>query len=291
MNTPRHNDRGVFGLRGRTRAAAALCAGLWFVPLCQAQILGGPEPPPVSWEQRVGEELPLAARFQTHDGLWISLGELFGERPVILALVYYECPMLCNLVLEGLVEGLRELSFDAGDDFSVVVVSIDPDEGSALASQKRGAYLDAYERAGAEEDWTFLVGGADEIKQVADAVGFQYTYVEQIDEYAHGAGVTVLTSEGVVSRILFGASFEPKDLRLALVEAGEGKVGSAVDQFLLRCFHYDPTRGKYGFAILSVLRLGGTLTVLVLGAVVLRQFLRDRHSDPEKSLHAPARAV
>lgn len=257
-------------------AAAALCPGL----ASAAQILGGPEMPPVEWEQRLGAQVPLDARFVDHEGRGVTLGELCGERPVVLALVYYECPMLCNLVLEGLVGALRDVSFDAGQDYRIVVVSIDPDESHQLAAAKRRAYLDAYDRPGSENDWTFLVGEEDQVRQLAASVGFRYTYVEEIDEYAHGAGVTVLTAGGVVSSVLFGASFEPRDLRLALVEAGQGRVGSPIDQILLRCFHYDPSKGKYGLAILGGLRLAGTLTVLLIGGVVLRQLLRERRSPP-----------
>lgn len=268
-------DIAAAALLGRALlAACALCPGV----ASAAQILGGPEMPPVEWEQRLGAQVPLDAHFVDHEGRDVRLDELLGERPVVLALVYYECPMLCNLVLEGLVSALRDVSFDAGQDYRVVVVSIDPHESHELAAAKRQAYLQAYDRPGSEGDWSFLVGEEAEIRRLAESIGFRYTYVEETGEYAHGAGVTVLTAGGVVSSVLFGASFEPRDLRLALVEAGQGRVGSPIDQILLRCFHYDPSKGKYGLAILGGLRLAGTLTVLLIGGAIARQLLRERRS-------------
>jgi len=259
-------------------ACAGVCALL--SPAVSTQAFGGPPPPPVSWEQRLGEELPLEATFLDHDGEEVALGDCFGDRPVILALVYYECPMLCNLVLDGLVRALDEVAFDAGDDFEVVVVSIDPGETPELARGRRDHYLEAYGRAGTEDAWTFLIGDDDTIRALTRAVGYGYTYVPETDEYAHPAGVTVVTPEGRISRVLFGADFEPRDMRLALVEASEGAIGSAVDAVLLRCFFYDPAKGRYGFAIMSSLRILGVVTVLVLGGFVTRMLLRDRRRQP-----------
>ncbi len=259
-------------------AAAPLCAALALGGAARAQVLGGPEPPPVAWDQRLGERVPLDARFTDQDGRALTLGSLVDGRPVVLALVYYECPMLCTLVLRGLLDALREVGLDAGEDFSVVAVSIDPRETSALAAAKRAACVKAYGRAGGDEGWSFLVGEEPEIRRLADAVGFRYTYVEATDEYAHGAGVSVLTGEGAVSRVLFGVTFEPRDLRLALVEAGQGAIGTPVDRILLRCFHYDPAHGRYGFAILGSLRLAGFLTVGALAGCVLRLLRRERRA-------------
>lgn len=233
--------------------------------------------PEVSWEQRLGEQVPREARFLDEQGRAISLGELFGERPVVLALVYYECPMLCNLVLDGLVRSLRALSFDAGRDFDVVAISIDPGETTALARRQHDGWLERYGRAGADAGWHFLTGDESTIAAVAGAVGFGYTYVPLTDEYAHAAGITILLPSGKVSRVLYGVEFAPRDVRLALVEAGEGTIGTPVDQVLLRCFHYDPARGRYGLAILSLLRVAGIGTVLVLGVLVTRMLRRERH--------------
>jgi protein SCO1/2 len=232
--------------------------------------------PDVSWEQRLGEQVPRDARFLDEEGRSFSLGQLSGERPTVLALVYYECPMLCNMVLDGLVRSLRALTFDVGRDFDVVAISIDPRETTALAKRQHDGWLDRYGRAGADAGWHFLTGDESAITAVAGAVGFGYTYVPLTDEYAHAAGLTVLTPTGRVSRVLYGVEFAPRDLRLALVEAGEGTIGTPVDQVLLRCFHYDPASGKYGLAILGLLRVAGIGTVLVLGLLVTRMLRRER---------------
>jgi protein SCO1/2 len=248
-----------------------------------AQIMPGPEPPPVAWTQRLGAELPVDARFTDHTGRALALGECFGERPVVLALVYYECPMLCGLVLEGLVRALRAVDFTTGQDFDVLVVSIDPAETPQLAAAKRANALAAYGLDPGEESagaWRFLVGAEADVAALADAVGFEYSYVPERDEWAHGAGVTILTPDAVVSRILFGVDFAPRDLRFALVEASEGTIGSPLDQILLRCFHYDPLRGKYGFAIMTAVRALGLGTVSVLAFFVLRWLARERRRQP-----------
>ena len=246
-----------------------------------AQILPGPELPEISWSQNLGASLPLETRFTDQDGRAVTLGECLGERPVVLALVYYECPMLCGLVLEGMVKSLRAVDFTTGQDFDVLALSIDPGETPALAAAKRASALSAY---GLTRDdaraasWRFLVGDETSIRAVTEAVGFGYRYVPEQDEWAHAAGLTILSPRGQVSRYLFGVEYAPRDLRLALVEASEGKVGTLVDQALLRCFHYDPTRGKYGFAILAVVRTLGTLTVALLAFFVARWILRERRS-------------
>lgn len=247
-----------------------------------AQIMGGPEPPDVSWTQELGKPLPLTARFSDHTGRELALGECLSTRPTVLAFVYFECPMLCGMVLEGTVKALRALAFEPGQDFDVLVISIDPEETPALAAAKRENALAAYgldvHEPGAEA-WRFLVGAEAEIQAVTRAAGFGYSYIPERDEWAHAAGLTLLTPEGVVSRVLFGVEFAPRDLRLALVEASAGTIGTALDQVLLRCFHYDPTRGKYGLAILTLVRVLGTLTVAVLAFFVLR-WLRDERAAP-----------
>lgn len=243
-----------------------------------AQVLSPPELPPIDWRQRLGARLPLDAAFTSHTGRAVTLDELLGDRPAILVLVYYECPMLCTLVLDGLLEALGDVSLDAGRDFDVIALSIDPDEGPDLAAAKRRNYLAAYGRDGAAEGWHFLTGDEASIRSVADSVGYVYTYVAEADEFAHPAGITVLSPDGTVSRILFGHAFEPRDVRLALVEASEGRVGTPVDAFLLRCFHYDPIRGKYGFAILGVVRVAGLLTVGALAFVVVRFLVHERRA-------------
>ena len=246
-----------------------------------AQIMGGLKPPKVDWQPKLGAAVPLAAHFVDQDGHEVTLGDCLGERPVVLALVYYKCPMLCGLVLEAMVKSLRAVDFTTGQDFDVLVLSIDPRESPALAAAKRTSALEGYgldagdPRAAA---WRFLVGAEADVRAVADSVGFVYSYIPETDQWAHGAGITVLTPAGVVSRILFGVDFAPRDLRLALVEASQGTIGSPLDQVLLRCFHYDPTRGKYGLAILTLVRAFGALTVLVLSAFVVRWLRSERRS-------------
>ncbi len=242
--------------------------------VASAQSTGGI--PPVDWEQRLGAQIPLDARFSNELGSEIALGDLFAERPVVLALVYYECPMLCNLVLEGLVRGLRAVEFDAGEDFEVVAISINPRETSGLARAKRARCVEAYGRG--ERGWHFLTGDEAAICAVADAVGFRYSYLPETGEYAHAAGLAILTPEGEFARALFGSDFAPRDLEFALMESAAGKIGSPVHQILLRCFQYDPARGVYTLAVLRAIRLAGTLTVVVLACALGRMFFRERRS-------------
>jgi protein SCO1/2 len=248
-------------------------------PAAAAPQLLGPRTPEVSWTQALGAQLPLEARFVDHTGASVTLGECLGSRPVVVAFVYYECPMLCGLVLEGLVKALRAVDFATGTDFDVLVLSIDPQETSALAAQKRASVLAEYglaPNAPEADAWHFLVGEEQEIRAVTDAAGFEYSYVPERDEWAHGAGITVVTPQGVVSRILFGTEFAPRDLRFSLVEASQGTIGTPLDQVLLRCFHYDPTRGKYGLAVLNSVRAFGALTLGTLLFFVVRWLRRER---------------
>ena len=246
-----------------------------------AQIMGGPKPPNVEWNVRLGAELPREARFTDHARRELALADCFAARPVVLALVYYECPMLCGLVLEGLVKALRAVDFTTGQDFDVLVVSIDPGETPELAAGKRASALAAY---GLEPDdaaaasCRFVVGDESSVRALADAAGFVYSYVPERDEWAHAAGIALLTPSGVVSRVLFGVEFAPRDLRLSLVEASQGSIGTPLDQVLLRCFHYDPTRGKYGFAILAAVRLAGLATLALLVLFVVRWLVRERRA-------------
>lgn len=244
--------------------------------VANAQVLDGPPPPEVDWQLHLGEAVPLETGFRDSDGTFLTLREALDSRPAVLVLLYYECPMLCDLVLQGLVSSLKAIDFLPGRDFTLVAISIDPDETTEMARHKRDGYLSRYGREVDSSGWKFLTGSEPAIRSVADAVGFGYTYLPASGEYAHAAGITLLTPRGVVSRYLFGIEFAPRDLRLALIEASEGRIGSAVDKFLLRCFHYDPTRGRYGFAILSAIRMSGILTVVLIGAFVIRWILRDR---------------
>ena len=227
-------------------------------------------------EQKLDNQVPLDTPFVDAEGRDVRLGDYFGKRPVALALVYYECPMLCTQVLNGLVGSLDALTFTAGREFDVVVVSFDAGETPAMAKAKRAAYLKRYGRPGSDAGVHFLTGRESSIRQLTDAVGFHFKYDPAIDQFAHPAVLTVLTPEGRVSRYLFGIEFAPVDLRLALVEAADHKIGSAIDQMLLFCYHYDPASGSYGFAITNIVRLGGVLTVLALATFILTSLRRER---------------
>jgi protein SCO1/2 len=237
---------------------------------------GGPPPPDVGIDQRLGEALPLDARFLDEQGRELPLVELFGERPVILALVYYECPMLCTLVLKGLCAALADVSLAPGVDYDVVAVSIDPGETPELARAARDAFAARLGGAEAARGLHFLCGAEPEIARLAGAAGFRYAYDPATDQYAHAAGVMVVTPEGRLARYFYGIDYPPRDLRLALVEASAGRIGSLVDQVLLLCLHYDPATGRYGLAVQNALRLGGGATVLLLGGFVVRSLLADR---------------
>jgi protein SCO1/2 len=216
----------------------------------------------VGIDQRIGQQLPLALPFVDDRGATVRVGDYFGTRPVVLALAYYECPMLCTHVLNGMTGALKTLSFTAGKDFDVVVVSINPKEGPRLASDKKAVYVGHYGRPETAAGWHFLTGTDASIHALAAAIGFRYAFDENIQQYAHGAAIYVITPQGVVSRYLLGIEFPPKDLRFALVEASGNKLGTVVDQVLLLCYHYDPTTGKYGTIVLRVVRIGGVVTVL-----------------------------
>jgi protein SCO1/2 len=219
----------------------------------------------VGYAQRLGDQVPADLPFVDETGKAVRLGDYFGRRPVILALAYYECPMLCTQVLSGMTAGLKGLKFSAGQEFDVVVVSIDPGEGPGLAAQKKATHLAHYDRAGTEGAWHFLTGRKANIDKLADTVGFAYSYDEKTNQYAHAAGLTILTPEGRIARYFFGIEFAPRDLRLGLVEAADGTIGSPIDTIALQCFHYDPATGTYGLMIISVVRIAGVLFLIAMG--------------------------
>ena len=215
----------------------------------------------VGIDQKIGQQLPLDLVFRDEDGRDVKLGQFFGSRPVVLALAYYECPMLCTQVLNGMTGALKTLSFDAGKDFDVVVVSIDPKDNFRLAANKKQTYLTHYGRPQTASGWHFLTGSEASIKPLAEAIGFRYAYDANIKQYAHGAAIYVATPAGMIARYLLGIDFAPRDLRLALVEASHNRLGSITDQVLLLCYHYDPSAGKYGVAIINAIRVGFVATV------------------------------
>jgi protein SCO1/2 len=262
----------------------AACA----VPPAHAKFMtGGPKPQfaenpmsdllqTVGLDQKLNQQLPLDVPFRDEAGNTVTLAAYVKDKPVLLNLVYYECPMLCNLLLNGLNRSLRVLSFDVGREFDIITLSFDPTETPALAVAKKATYIKEYGRSGAGEGWHFLTGPEESIRAVTEAVGFRYRYVEERDEYAHTAGLMVLTPSGRISRYFYGVEFAARDLRLALVEASAGRIGNPVDQVLLWCFHYDPVMGKYGFAIQRALQVGGLLTVGVVGGFMAMMLRRER---------------
>jgi protein SCO1/2 len=219
----------------------------------------------VGFDQRLNAQVPLDLEFRDEGGQAVELADYFGRKPVILVLAYYRCPMLCTMVLNGLVRALLDVTFDVGKEFNIVTVSFDPRETPALAAAKKKTYVERYGRPGAAKGWHFLTGEQDSIKRLTDAVGFRYTYDARHDQFAHASGIMVLTPRGRIARYFYDVNYSPRDLRLGLVEAAENKIGSPADQILLFCFHYDPAEGRYGPVIVNFVRLSGGLTVLALG--------------------------
>jgi protein SCO1/2 len=231
----------------------------------------------VGIDQHLGEQVPLNLPFNDECGRTVSLGDYFDGKPVLLVLAYYRCPMLCTQVLNGLIFGLRGVSFNAGDEFQVVVVSFDERETPDLAAAKKASYVRAYGRPGGERGWHFLTGAQASIDRLTRAVGFRYRYDPKQDQFAHGSGIMLLTAQGTISRYLYGIRFAPTDIRLGLVEASENKIGSPIDQLsLLFCYHYDPSIGQYTMSVLNLVRLGGVVTVVVLGTCLLAAWRRER---------------
>ena len=244
----------------------------------------------VGFDQNLEAQLPLDLEFTDSTGQNVRLGDYFGDKPVILSLGYYECPMLCSLVRNGLFESLQKLEyFTAGDDYEVVVVSIDPAETPEIAETKRRVTVMSYGRSvdgqidESGRGWNFLVGDEDSIATLADAVGFRYTYDPKIDEYVHPSGIMVITPEGRISKYLYGIQYPALDLRLALVEAADNKIGTAVDQLLLTCYHYDPAEGQYNLFVTNLTRIAGLGTVAIIGLVLGLFLYRERRKNGSAS--------
>jgi protein SCO1/2 len=230
----------------------------------------------VGFDQRLGESVPLDAVFADERGESVALGDFFGHRPVIMALVYYECPMLCTMVLNGLTHTLRTLDFDPGEQFEVVVVSFDTRETPVQASTTRATYLARYDRPGTEEGWHFLTGSEESVRRLTQSLGFRYVWVPESNQFAHAAGIVALTPDGQIARYFYGIEYAPRDVRLGLVEAADDQIGSFVDQVLLYCFHYDPVVGKYSAVAMNIVRLAAAATVVALGSFLILQWRRDR---------------
>jgi protein SCO1 len=233
----------------------------------------------VKIEQKLDQQLPLDLQFRDENGQQVKLGQYFGGKPVVLAFVYYDCPMLCTQVLNGMVTSFRVLPFQIGNEFEVVTVSFDPRETSTLAATKKKVYVDYLPermRANAINGWHFLTGDQENIAKLTDAAGFHYRYDEATKQFAHASAIMVTTPHGKLSRYFYGIDYPARDLRLGLIESSENKIGSPVEQLLLYCYHYDPATGKYGFAIMRVMRVAGVITVL--GIVAMLLFLKARHT-------------
>jgi len=223
----------------------------------------------VGIDQKLDQLVPLDLEFHDETGKTVRLGDYFGRKPIILSLVYYDCPMLCTMVLNGLLEGLRQLKYSVGDQFNVVTVSFDPSERPSLAAAKKAVYVGLYGRPGARENWHFLTGDEKAIHQLTQAVGFRYNYDPQTKQYVHATGIMVLTPQGRLARYFYGIRYPAGNLRLGLVEASEGKIGSPVDEVLLYCCQYDPQTGKYSLIISRAIKLAAGATVLCLGTIIL----------------------
>jgi protein SCO1/2 len=241
----------------------------------------------VDFEQRLGAQLPLERAFVDAQGRSVKLGDFFDERPVLFVLAYYRCPMLCNQVLNGVLTSANALDFVAGRDFEIVVVSFDPTDSPSVARAKREAYTRRYHHKSGREGWHFLTGKSDDIAAVARACGFRYVYHEPTDQYAHASGIMIATPDGRLSQYFYGIDYPTRDLRLALVESSEGRIGNLVDQLLLRCFHYDAITGRYGLAVMRLVQAGGILTVVLVGGFIVRSIRKERqqaHSTTNPSM-------
>ena len=262
------NINSIFAMR-LLLVIGLLAASAW------AQINSGIMSPPASTrppllqnvgiEQHLDAQVPPDLTFRDETGKAVKLGDYFGRKPLILNLVYYNCTMLCGEALAGLASAMRLVKFDVGKEFDVVTVSFDPRETPEMAAAKKNDYVKRYGRANAAAGWHFLTGQADSIDSLTKAVGFQYQYDPKTSQYAHATAIMLLTPQGHISRYFYGVDFPPKDLRMGLVEASQGKIGNAVDAVLLYCYHYNPETGKYGAMVANILRLAAAATILFLG--------------------------
>ena len=230
----------------------------------------------VGIDQKLGASVPVNLKFRDESGTDIMLAQYFDEHPVILVPAYYECPMLCTQILNGLLSGLRPVSLNAGRDFMVVTFSIDPDEYPELAAAKKVNYVDGYGREGGENGWHFLTGHPASIDALTRAIGYRYIYDPETDEYVHASGIAILTPKGKIARYLFGVEFAPRDLQLGLLEAAQDQISSPIDAILLYCFQYNPLTGKYTLAIYRLVRIAGVITVICILSFIFIMVRRER---------------
>jgi protein SCO1/2 len=260
--------------------AAALCVtarAQYFTPP-ETKTVAPPGLEGVGIDQRLNEQVPLDLTFKDEQGKTVKLGDYFQSgRPVILNLVYFQCPMLCTEVLNGLTSALKVIRFTPGKEFEVVTVSIDPRETPQLAANKKQMYIKKLGNPEAAKGWHFLTGEQSQISRLADAVGFHYRYDAKLDQFAHAAGTMLITPQGKISQYYYGVEYSAKDMRLGIVEASQNKIGSLADQVLLYCYHYDPRTGRYGATITNIIRLGGVTTMIVLGGALVLLFRQEKH--------------
>ena len=239
----------------------------------------------VGLDQHLGAQIPLDLKFRDSTGKAVVLKDLIRNKPVILTLVYFRCPMLCTQVLNGLLESSQAIPFSIGNEYEIVSVSIDPNETLVMAAEKKKRYVGSYYRPGADAGWHFLTGEQNAIDQLAKSVGFRYVHDEHTNQFAHASGIVVLTPEGKISRYHYGIDYPPEALRLSLVESSQSRIGSVVDQFLLLCYHYDPATGRYGFAIETAIRIAGLIMIGVLTVFLWRMYRLER----SRIIHASER--
>lgn len=230
----------------------------------------------VGFEQQLNKQVPLDLPFRDEDGRTVKLGDYFGQRPVVLAFVYYECPMLCTQILNGLGRTLNAMDESVGKEFDVVTVSFDPRETPVLAAAKKKAYLDDYRREGAGSGWHFLTGEQSSIEALTKAAGFKYQWDEQTQQFAHASGIVVLTPDGRLARYFFGIEYAPRDVKFALIESSAGRIGTLADQLMLYCYHYDPRSGSYSLVAMNAVRIGGIVTVVTLVGFMMVTIRREK---------------
>jgi protein SCO1/2 len=230
-------------------------------------------------DQHLDQQIPLDLQFKDENGSTVRLADYFKKgRPVILTLVYYQCPMLCSEVLTGLDSAMQVMKFTAGNEYEVITVSIDPRDTPEVAKEKKASYLKEYNRPGAEDGWHFLTGQPENIAKLAQTVGWKYRWDPKMNQFVHAAGIMLVTPQGKLAQYYYGIEYAPKDLRLGLIEASQDKIGNLVDAVVLYCYHYDPRTGKYGAVIANMLRIGGAATILLLGGFIVLMVRRDSHA-------------
>jgi protein SCO1/2 len=267
-------------MRSPKNTILCVCALALAALPCAAQQPASSQPPPlrgVGIAQQMNQQVPANLIFRDETGKAVRLGDYFGKQPIVLSLVYFNCPFMCTDVLNGELRALQGISLDLGKDFEAVTVSFDPKDGPAEAALKNRVYTGMYGGRASSGGWHFLTGDQNSIQALTNAVGFRYAYDQPSQQFAHATSIMILTPEGRVARYFYGVQYPPRDLRLGLVEASEGKIGSPTDAALLFCYHYDPLTGKYGLVVSNVIRIGGALTILALGIFLWLMFRQENY--------------